>query len=107
MITSGMSQPLIILAFFAVLASAGLLFIYLLCILRAINMALRTLRTGERRGYIPMPLIIINSCFALLNFIGAGFDVSRGNGAAAAAAICMSAFLLGMAAVLNVVRRGE
>jgi hypothetical protein len=105
-ITSGMSQITLGFALFALLAAAGILGIYLINILRAADMAVRTLRTGERRGFVPMPLIILNSSFALLNLVCAGFDVSRGNTAAAVAAVCMAFFLIGLSLFLTVVRRG-
>jgi hypothetical protein len=106
-LTDGMSQTVTVVVLFALLAAAALLVMYFLSILKAANMVIKTLRTGERRGFIPMPLIIMNCGFSLLNIVGAGFDVNRGNAAASAAAICMAAFLLGTAALLNVVRRGN
>jgi hypothetical protein len=105
-IISGLSQPTVIIAFFALLAAAGALLAYALFIFKAIDMAVKTLRTGQRRGFVPMPLIILNSAFAAINLAGAGFDITRGNAAAAVAGICMAAFLLGMSAMLTVVRRG-
>lgn len=106
-LAGGMSQLVTGILLFALPAAAALLAVYFVNILRAAGMVIRTLRTGERRGFIPMPLIIMNCCFSLLNLVNTGLNVSRGYAAAAAASICMAAFLLGMAAVLNAVRRGS
>ncbi|MCL2002814.1 MAG: hypothetical protein FWG72_02280 [Oscillospiraceae bacterium] len=104
-ITSGLSQIVSGFALFALLAAAGGLAIYLIFILRTLGMAIGTLRAGERRGFVPMPLILINSAFALLNLVCAGMDASRGNMAASAASVCAGFFLIGLAALLTVVRR--
>ncbi|MDR0325608.1 MAG: hypothetical protein LBI19_05905 [Oscillospiraceae bacterium] len=105
-LAAGLSQAVIGGVILLIAGMAAALVFYFINILKTVNMAISTLQTGQRWGDVPTPLIVMNYLFAAVNFISAGFEISRGNAASAVSAICTAAFLAGLSASLSAVRRG-
>jgi hypothetical protein len=89
----------------AAAAIAAVMAVYMRGILITLRLTIDSLRTGARRGEVPLLLVIINYGLSAVSLIGAGFDISKGYAAAAVAGIFTAAFLLGLAASLSIMRK--
>ena len=104
-LAGGLSQMILGTVIVLIAGITFLLVLYMIHILKAADVMIRSLQTGERWGDVPAPLIVMNYIFAALNLVSAGLDIRGGNAAAAASAICAAAFLAGMSASLSTLKR--
>jgi hypothetical protein len=104
-LTAGLANIELSISFVGTVGVGALMAFYLHGVLKAVGMAADTLRTGERWGDVPPHLLTINRILACLGLVGTGIELYFKNGAAAASAVCMSAFLLCISASLDTVRR--